>query len=168
MLRFQPEQVLHRLRCDSEAATTSGIRQEEEGERRTIERKKPSNSAPFRAQNRAGECWDIRKVKNRVLTAYKEAVKLNPKLEKLRAEQEKAQTVLTQLQHQQQRLQNRISYIERGERQKRAHRLITKGAAIESLAPATKEMGEAEFFSMMEQILSLPSVLPLLPKGGGG
>ena len=91
---------------------------------------------------------------------------MNPQLEKLRAEQERDLKMLTQLQHQQQRLQNRISYIEKGERQKRAHRLITKGAAIESIVPATKEMGETDFYSMMEQILSLPSVLPLLPKGG--
>lgn len=108
----------------------------------------------------------IRKVKIGVLSAYKEAIKLNPQLEKLREEQERDLKMLTELQHQQQRLQNRIFYTEKGERQKRAHRLITKGAAIESIAPATKEMGEAEFFSMMEQILSLPSVLPLLPKGG--
>ena len=92
---------------------------------------------------------------------------MNPELAKLRTEQEKAQTMLEQLQHQQQRLQNRIAYIEKGERQKRAHRLITKGAAIESLAPATKDMGEAEFYSLMEQIFSLPSVLPLLPGGDG-
>ena len=89
----------------------------------------------------------------------------NPQIEKLRLEQERDLKMLEQLQHQQQRLQNRISYIEKGERQKRAHRLITKGAAIEKLMPASKEMGEAEFFSMMEQILSLPSVLPLLPGG---
>ena len=63
-----------------------------------------------------------------------------------------------------QRLQNRVGYLEKGERQKRAHRLITKGAAIESLAPATKEMGEADFFSLMEKILALPDVLALLPK----
>ncbi len=91
---------------------------------------------------------------------------MDQQLEKLRAEQERDLKMLTQLQHQQQRLQNRISYIEKGERQKRAHRLITKGAAIECLVPATKDMGEAEFFSLMEQILSLPSVLPLIPKGG--
>ena len=72
--------------------------------------------------------------------------------------------MLEQLQHQQQRLQNRIAYLEKGERQKRAHRLITKGAAIENLVPATKEMRESEFFSMMEKILSLPSVIPLLPQ----
>ena len=89
---------------------------------------------------------------------------MNSELEKLRAEQEKAQKILTQLEHQQQRLKNRLSYLEKGERQKRAHRLITKGAAIEKLLPGSKEMGEAEFFLLMEQILSLPEVLPLLPK----
>lgn len=72
--------------------------------------------------------------------------------------------ILEQLQHQQQRLQNRIAYLEKGERQKRAHRLITKGAAIENLVPATKKMDETEFFSMMEKILSLPPVIPLLPQ----
>ena len=63
-----------------------------------------------------------------------------------------------------QRLQNRVGYLEKGERQKRAHRLITKGAAIERLAPTTKEMGEVDFFSLMEKILALPDVLALLPK----
>ena len=92
---------------------------------------------------------------------------LNQKIEKLQEQNEKDKTRLEQLLHEQQRLKNRISYLEKGERQKRAHRLITKGAAIESLAPATKDMGEAEFYSMMEQILSLPSVLPLLSGGDG-
>lgn len=91
---------------------------------------------------------------------------MNPQIEKLRAAQEQDLKLLTQLKHQQQRLQNRISYIEKGERQKRAHRLITKGAAIEKLIPASKGMSEADFFSLMEQILSHPSVLSLLPKGG--
>ena len=73
--------------------------------------------------------------------------------------------MLEQLQHQHQRLQNRLNYLEKGERQKRAHRLITKGAAIESLVPATKEMGETEFYSLMEKILSLPDAAVLLEKG---
>ena len=55
-------------------------------------------------------------------------------------------------------------YLEKGERQKRARRLITKGAAIECLAPATKDIGETEFLSLMEKILALPDVLALLPK----
>lgn len=91
-------------------------------------------------------------------------MQLNKELEKLRAEQAKDLKMLEQLQHQQQRLQNRIGYLEKGERQKRAHRLITKGAAIENLVPETKEMGETEFFSMMEKIFSLPSIIPLLPQ----
>ena len=91
-------------------------------------------------------------------------MQLNKEREKLRAQQARDIQELEYLQHNLQRLQNRLAYLEKGERQKRAHRLITKGAAIESLAPATKEMGEADFFSLMEKILALPDVLALLPK----
>ena len=91
-------------------------------------------------------------------------MQLNKELEKLRSQQARDLKMLEQLQHQRQRLQNRIDYLEKGERQKRAHRLITKGAAIECLAPSTKEMGETEFFSKMEKILSLPDVTALLSK----
>ena len=91
-------------------------------------------------------------------------MQLNKELEKLRADKAKAERELEHLQHDMQRLQNRVGYLEKGERQKRAHRLITKGAAIESLAPATKEIGETEFLSLMEKILALPDVLALLPK----
>ena len=91
-------------------------------------------------------------------------MQLNKELEKLRTQQVKDIQELEYLQHDLQRLQNRLAYLEKGERQKRAHRLITKGAVIESLAPATKEMGETDFFSLMEKILALPDVLALLPK----
>jgi regulator of replication initiation timing len=91
-------------------------------------------------------------------------MQLNKELEKLRTQQAKDIQELEYLQHDLQRLQNRLAYLEKGERQKRAHRLITKGAVIESLAPATKEMGETDFFSLMEKILALPDVLALLPK----
>ena len=91
-------------------------------------------------------------------------MQLNKELEKLRADKAKAERELEHLQHDMQRLQNRVGYLEKGERQKRAHRLITKGAAVERLAPTTKEMGEVDFFSLMEKILALPDVLALLPK----
>ena len=91
-------------------------------------------------------------------------MQLNKELEKLRADKAKAERELEHLQHDMQRLQNRVEYLEKGERQKRAHRLITKGAAIECLAPTTKEMGEADFFTLMEKILAIPDVLALLPK----
>ena len=91
-------------------------------------------------------------------------MQLNKELEKLRAQQARDIQELEYLQHDLQRLQNRVGYLEKGERKKRAHRLITKGAAIECLAPATKEMGETEFLSLMEKIFSLPDVIALLPK----
>ena len=91
-------------------------------------------------------------------------MKLNKELKKLREQQARDIQELEYLQHDLQRLQNRLAYLEKGERQKRAHRQITKGAAIERLAPTTKEMSEADFFSLMEQILTLPDVIALLPK----
>ena len=56
-------------------------------------------------------------------------------IEKLQAEKEKVERQLAQEQHKIQRLENRAAYYEKGERRKRTHRLITRGAAIESVAP---------------------------------
>lgn len=96
---------------------------------------------------------------------------MNPKLEKLRAEQARAQRELEQAQHQQQRLENRLSYLNTGERRARTHRLITRGAAIESILPATQPMTERAFYELMEAVLTLPAVQsviqPRLPKTDG-
>jgi len=43
-------------------------------------------------------------------------------------------------------------------------RLIIKGAAIEHCAPQKKETNETDFFSIMESIFALSSVIPLLQK----
>ena len=59
-------------------------------------------------------------------------------IEKLQAEKEKVERQLAQEQHKIQRLENRAAYYKKGDRRKRAHRLITRGAAIESVAPQTK------------------------------
>lgn len=69
---------------------------------------------------------------------------------------------LAQLQHKQQQLSNRISYYEKGERRKRAHRLITRGAAVESVAPQVKALNETEFYAFAEQVFALPAVKDLL------
>ena len=96
---------------------------------------------------------------------------MNPKLEKLRAEQERVQRELEQAQHQQQRLENRISYMNAGERKARTHRLITRGAAIESILPAVQPMTERAFYELMEAVLTLPVVQSIiqsrLPKADG-
>lgn len=69
---------------------------------------------------------------------------------------------LAQLQHKQQQLENRRSYYEKGDRRKRAHRLITRGAAIESVEPLAKTLTETEFYAFAEKALSLPEVKDVL------
>ena len=63
---------------------------------------------------------------------------------------------LAQLQHKQQQLKNRRSYYENGDRRKRTHRLITRGAAIESVEPLAKVLSETEFYAFVEKALALP------------
>ena len=69
---------------------------------------------------------------------------------------------LAQLRHKQQQLENRAAYYEKGDRRKRAHRLITRGAAVESVAPLAKVLSEAEFYAFAERALALPEVKGLL------
>ena len=83
-------------------------------------------------------------------------------IEKLQAEKEKVERQLAQEQHKIQRLENRAAYYEKGERRKRAHRLITRGAAVESVAPRTKDLSEIEFYAFAEQVFSLPEAQRLL------
>ncbi|WP_288684115.1 DUF3847 domain-containing protein [uncultured Eubacterium sp.] len=85
-------------------------------------------------------------------------------IEKLQAKKEKVERQLAQEQHKIQRLKNRAAYYEKGERRKRAHRLITRGAAIESVAPQTKVLGETEFYTFAEQVFALPDTQRLLAK----
>ena len=82
--------------------------------------------------------------------------------EKLQAEKEKIEQQLAQEQHKVQRLENRAAYYEKGERRKRAHRLITRGAAIESVAPQTKDLSESAFYAFAEQVFALPDAQRLL------
>ena len=83
-------------------------------------------------------------------------------IEKLRAEKEKIERQLVQEQHKIQRLENRAAYYEKGERRKRAHRLITRGAAIESVAPQTKDLSETAFYTFAERVFALPDAQRLL------
>ena len=69
---------------------------------------------------------------------------------------------LAQLQHRQQQLENRRNYYEKGDRRKRTHRLITRGAAIESIEPLAKVLSETEFYAFVEKALALPEVKSLL------
>ena len=81
-----------------------------------------------------------------------------PTTEKLKQEIADAEKKLAQERSRLQRLENRKSYYEKGDRQKRTHRLITRGAAVESVAPEVKPMSEQGFYSLAEQIFSMPEV----------
>ena len=76
-------------------------------------------------------------------------------LEQLRAEKEQVEKRLAQEQH---KLENRNKYLEKGERQKRTHRLCNLGGTIESLAPEFKDLTRTEMTELMEYIFSLPEV----------
>ena len=93
-------------------------------------------------------------------------------IEKLQSEKEKVERQLSQEQHKIQRLENRAAYYAKGERRKRAHRLITRGAAIESVAPQTKDLSETAFYAFAEQDIALPDTQRLLAEAvsnhGGG
>jgi len=82
----------------------------------------------------------------------------NPELMKLQQEQFSVEQQLKQLQHKQQRLENRKSYYEKADRKKRTHRLCTIAGTIESIAPDIKLLTLPEVNELMETILRLPSV----------
>ena len=83
-------------------------------------------------------------------------------IEKLQAKKEKVERQLAQEQHKIQRLENLAAYYEKGDRRKRAHHFITRGAAIESVAPLTKVLTEIEFYAFAEKALAVPEVKGLL------
>ena len=82
-----------------------------------------------------------------------------PEMESQKAENERK---LSQLQHKKQQIENRITYYEKGDRRKRAHHLITRGAAIESVAPLTKVLTETEFYTFAEKVLAVPEIKSLI------
>ncbi len=77
---------------------------------------------------------------------------MNKSLEELQKEYEESAARLEQEKRRLRRLENRKSYLESGSRKQRSHRLITRGAAIESVMPEVKILTEQEFYSLMERI----------------
>ena len=65
---------------------------------------------------------------------------------------------LAQLKHQRERLKNRITYYEKGERKKRTHRLCTIAGTLESIAPEIRELTTPEVSELLESIMDLPDV----------
>lgn len=65
-----------------------------------------------------------------------------PTTEKLKQEIADAEKKLAQERSRLQRLENRKSYYEKGDRKKRVHRFITRGTAVESIASLVKALAK--------------------------
>ena len=84
--------------------------------------------------------------------------------EELQKELDEANAQLEQYQHRCQRLENRLRYYTEGERKKRNHRLITRGADVESVAPEVRGMSQTAFRLLVEEVFSLPEVAALVSR----
>jgi len=82
--------------------------------------------------------------------------------EELQKELDEAIAMLEQYQHRQQRLESRLNDCKETRRRKRNHRLITRGADVESVAPEVRGMSQSAFRLLVEQIFSLPEVAALV------
>lgn len=80
----------------------------------------------------------------------------NTERDQLQQELASNESKLAQLKHQQERLENRIAYYEKGERKKRTHRLCTIAGTLESIAPGIKELTLPEVIEVLEIIFSYP------------
>jgi len=78
--------------------------------------------------------------------------KPNPELERLKAEKEKNEKKIEQLNHKITRLENRQKYYEDGERKRRTHRLCTIAGTLESIAPEIKELEITEVMELLEYV----------------
>ena len=71
--------------------------------------------------------------------------------EELLEEYKKKENEQEQLRHGMQRTENRKEYVQSVSRRNRTHRLITRGATIESIVPEVREMGERAFYLALEK-----------------
>ena len=83
-------------------------------------------------------------------------------LEQLRTEKERAETQLAQEKHKLNRLENRKKYLEKGERQKRTHRLCNLGKALNRAAQIAKAVGALGAFAFLQILLSVLQTLQLV------
>ena len=82
--------------------------------------------------------------------------------ESLQKELQDNEQKLDLLKRQNTRLENRIRYLQTGERKKRTHHLCNMGGAIQALSPEADSLSKEQFFTLMERIFELPEVQQLV------
>lgn len=94
--------------------------------------------------------------------------KIKRNLDESRTRLAKAMKKAEQAQHESERLGRVVEYFEGKERRARTHRLITRGAAIESVMPKLKVLSEKDFYSLTESVSALPEVQRLADEAISG
>ena len=93
---------------------------------------------------------------------------MNPQLEELYRQKAEAEQKIEQYRHREQQLTNRMQYYREKERKERNHRLIVRGATVESIWPEVKPMPNEDFDRLMRKVLSLPGAREVLREVLGG
>ena len=93
---------------------------------------------------------------------------MNPQLEELYRQTAEAEQKIEQYRHREQQLTNRMQYYREKERKERNHRLIVRGATVESIWPEVKPMSKEDFDRLMRKVLSLPGAREVLREVLGG
>ena len=95
--------------------------------------------------------------------------KKKTEIEKLKEEKKgveeelaKATKMQEQIENQLRRAENRADFLKDNERRRRTHRLVIKGAIVEDIAPCLKNCSDQEFYSLMDEVFSLPQVQGLI------
>lgn len=73
-------------------------------------------------------------------------------------ERERLETEIVQLEHQSNRIRNRMDRIVEHERRRRTHHLCNMGGAIEALSPKADALSREEFYGLMKKVFTLPQV----------
>ena len=73
-------------------------------------------------------------------------------------ERERLEAEIKQLEHQSNRIRNRMDRIVEHERRRRTHHLCNMGGAIEALSPEADTLSREEFYELMKKIFVLPQV----------
>ena len=93
---------------------------------------------------------------------------MNPQIEELHRLKAEAEKKIEQYTHQAKRIENRIQYYQAKERKERNHRLIVRGAIVESIWPEVKTMSQEDFDHLMRKVLALPGAQEMLREVLGG
>ena len=87
---------------------------------------------------------------------------MNPQLEELYRQKAEAEQKIEQYRHREQQLTNRMQYYREKERKERNHRLIVRGATVESIWPEVKTMSKEDFDRLTRKVLTLPGAREVL------